>query len=91
MPPDWHVPDPGPRNSSSKEQCLCLQLYLLGGRTGFHVFSRDVNAYTYRDDILDAYECPYAGAIGDAFVLQDDNTRPHKARIVDTYLEQETI
>lgn len=64
----------------------------LGGRTDLHVFPRgNVNAHTYRDDILDAYVHPYAGAIGDAFVLQDDNARPHRARIVDVYLEQETI
>ncbi|GFU26265.1 hypothetical protein TNCV_2085741, partial [Trichonephila clavipes] len=44
-----------------------------------------------RDDILDTYVCPYADATGDAFVLQDDNARPHRARIVDTYLEQEAI
>ena len=35
--------------------------------------------------------CPYAGAIGDAFLLQDDNARPHRAHIVDDYLQQETI
>ncbi|GFS71420.1 DDE_3 domain-containing protein [Trichonephila clavipes] len=43
------------------------------------------------DDILDAYVRPYARAIGDAFVLQEDNMRLHRARIVDAYLEQETI
>ncbi|GBL96397.1 hypothetical protein AVEN_43715-1 [Araneus ventricosus] len=45
----------------------------------------------YRDDILDAYVCPYAGAIGDDFLLQDDNAKLHRARIVDDYLQQETI
>ena len=64
----------------------------LGGRTDLHVFPRgNVNAHTHRDDILDAYVRPYVGAIGDAFVLQDDNSRPHRARIVYVYLEQETI
>ncbi|GFU07161.1 DDE_3 domain-containing protein [Trichonephila clavipes] len=56
----------------------------LGGRTDLHVFSRgNVNSHTYRDDILDAYRLPYVGAIGDAFVLQDDNARLHRSRIVD--------
>ncbi|KFM63970.1 Transposable element Tcb2 transposase, partial [Stegodyphus mimosarum] len=50
-----------------------------------------MNAQVYRDDILDAYVCPFAGAIGDAFLLQDDNARPHRARIIDDYLQQETI
>ncbi|KFM64816.1 Transposable element Tcb2 transposase, partial [Stegodyphus mimosarum] len=64
----------------------------LGGGTDHQVFTRGtVNAQIYRDDILDAYVRPYAGAIGDAFLLQDDNARPHRARIVDDYLQQETI
>jgi hypothetical protein len=33
----------------------------------------------------------YAGAIGDDFILMDDNARPHRARIVNEYLQQETI
>ncbi|GFV41005.1 transposable element Tcb1 transposase [Trichonephila clavipes] len=40
--------------------------------------------------ILDAYVRPYTGAINDAFVLQDDNVKPHRARIVNAYIEQET-
>ncbi|GBM43139.1 Transposable element Tcb1 transposase [Araneus ventricosus] len=64
----------------------------LGGRTDLHVFALGtVNAQTYRDNILDAYVHPYAGEIGDDFLLQDDNARPHRARIVDDYLKQETI
>ncbi|KFM57061.1 Transposable element Tcb2 transposase, partial [Stegodyphus mimosarum] len=64
----------------------------LGGRTYIHVFPREnVNAQVYRDDILDAYVRPYAGTIGDVFLLQDDNARPHRVRIVDDYLLQETI
>ncbi|GFV77977.1 hypothetical protein TNCV_1311 [Trichonephila clavipes] len=53
--------------------------YLLGTVDAQYVppclFQCNVNAHTYREDILDAYECPYAGAIDDAFVQQDDNTR----------------
>ncbi|GFW98750.1 transposable element Tc1 transposase [Trichonephila clavipes] len=29
--------------------------------------------------------------VRDAFVLQDDNARPHRARMMNAYLEQETI
>ncbi|GFX35973.1 hypothetical protein TNCV_4214951 [Trichonephila clavipes] len=35
--------------------------------------------------------CFYAGAIGEAFVLRDDNARFHRTRIVIAYLQQETI
>ena len=50
-----------------------------------------MNAEVYRDDILDAFERPYAGAILDAFRLHDDNTKPHKDLIVNDYLKQEII
>ncbi|GBM32925.1 Transposable element Tcb1 transposase [Araneus ventricosus] len=64
----------------------------LGGRTDLHVFPRGtVNAQAYTDDIRDSYVLSYAGAIGDYFLLQDDNARRHRARIVDDYLQQETI
>ena len=64
----------------------------MGGRKDLHVFPMGtVNAEVYRDDILDAYVHPHAGAIGDVFLLQDDNARPHGAHIVDDYLQQETI
>jgi transposase len=45
----------------------------------------------YRDEILDGYVRPYAGAVGPEFILMDDNARPHRARVVEQYLEQETI
>ena len=45
----------------------------------------------YMDDILDIYARPYAGALGPQFILMDDNARPHRARVVDEYLQQETI
>ena len=45
----------------------------------------------YRDEILDAFVRPYAGAVGQDFVLVDDNARPHRARVVTEYLEREGI
>ncbi|GBM13061.1 hypothetical protein AVEN_101910-1 [Araneus ventricosus] len=64
----------------------------LSGRTDLHVFPRGtVNVQAFRDDILDAYVRPYAGAIGDDFLQKDDKARPHRARIVGDYLQQETI
>ena len=39
-----------------------------------------------RDEILDVYVWPFAGAYGDSFVLMDDNSRPHRARVVNDYL-----
>ena len=34
---------------------------------------------------------PYAGAIGQDFILQDDNARPHRAGIVRNFLDGEGI
>jgi transposase len=45
----------------------------------------------YRDEILAPIVRLYAGAIGDDFIMMDDNARPHRAGIVNEYLQQETI
>ena len=50
-----------------------------------------INAEVYRDDILDAYVRLYAGATVDVFLLPYDKARPHGVRIVDDYIQQETI
>ena len=50
-----------------------------------------MNPQVYRDGILDACLLLHADVIGDAFLLQDHNAIPHTARIVDDYLQQETI
>ncbi|GFU99660.1 transposable element Tcb2 transposase [Trichonephila clavipes] len=60
----------------------------LGGHTDLHVFhGGTVTGLSYRDEILDPYVRPYAAAIGNDFILMDDNARPHRARIVEEYLE----
>ncbi|GFV98496.1 transposable element Tcb2 transposase [Trichonephila clavipes] len=60
----------------------------LGGHTDLHVFhGGTVTGLRYRDEILDPYVRPYAAAIGNDFILMDDNARPHRARIVEEYRE----
>ncbi|GFX65670.1 USP6 N-terminal-like protein [Trichonephila clavipes] len=60
----------------------------LGGHTDLHVLhGGTVTGLRYRDEILDPYVRPYAAAIGNDFILMDDNARPHRARIVEEYLE----
>ncbi|GFW22421.1 DDE_3 domain-containing protein [Trichonephila clavipes] len=52
--------------------------------TDLHVFhGGTVTGLRYRDEILDPYVRPYAAAIGNDFILMDDNARPHRARIVE--------
>ncbi|GFT51745.1 transposable element Tcb2 transposase [Trichonephila clavipes] len=43
-----------------------------------------VTGLRYQDETLDPYVRPYAAAIGNDFILMDDNARPHRARIVES-------
>lgn len=65
-----------------REQCLCLRRYLsLGKRTDLKIFPLSA-----RNGILDAYVQTYASAVGDNFILEDDeNARSYGPRIVDDY------
>ncbi|GFU00320.1 transposable element Tcb2 transposase [Trichonephila clavipes] len=60
----------------------------LGGHTDLHVFhGGTITGLRYRDEILVPYVRPYAAAIGNDIILMDDNARPHRAGIVEEYLE----
>ncbi|GFV24195.1 transposable element Tc1 transposase [Trichonephila clavipes] len=64
----------------------------IGGRTDLHIIQNGtLTGRRYADEILRPHVIPYAGAIGDSFVFQDDNARPHRARLVENMLEAETI
>ncbi|GFW55713.1 transposable element Tcb2 transposase [Trichonephila clavipes] len=64
----------------------------IGGRTDLHIIRNGtLTGRRYADEILRPHVIPYAGAIGDSFVFQDDNSRPHRARLVENMLEAETI
>ncbi|GFY26710.1 transposable element Tcb2 transposase [Trichonephila clavipes] len=64
----------------------------IGGRTDLHIIRNGtLTGRRYADEILRPHVIPYAGAIGDSFVFQDDNSRPHRARLVENMLEDETI
>ncbi|GFS86480.1 transposable element Tcb2 transposase [Trichonephila clavipes] len=64
----------------------------IGGRTDLHIIRNGtLTGRRYADEILRPHVIPYAGAIRDSFVFQDDNGRPHRARLVENMLEAETI
>ncbi|GFX03573.1 transposable element Tcb1 transposase [Trichonephila clavipes] len=64
----------------------------LGYHTDLHIFKRgSVMAVRYRDEVLEPIVRLYPAAVGPTFVLMDDNARPHRAYIVDDYLESEGI
>ncbi|GBO01082.1 hypothetical protein AVEN_83403-1 [Araneus ventricosus] len=58
-------------------------LYLFAGGS--------VTAVRYRDEILHPFVRPFIAAMGTDKVFMDDNSRPHRARLVRSYLESETI
>ncbi|GFW25816.1 transposable element Tcb2 transposase [Trichonephila clavipes] len=64
----------------------------IDGRTDLYII-RDgpLTARRYRDEILRPIVVPYAAAIGDDFILMDDNCRPHRANLVEDFLFEEGI
>ncbi|GFX58419.1 transposable element Tcb2 transposase [Trichonephila clavipes] len=62
------------------------------GRTDIYII-RDgpLTARRYRDDILRPIVVLYAAAIGDDFILMDDNCMPHRANLVEDFLFEEGI
>ncbi|GFX94966.1 transposable element Tcb2 transposase [Trichonephila clavipes] len=64
----------------------------IDGRTDLCII-RDgpLNARRYRDEILRHIVAPYAAAIGDDFILLDDNSRPHRANLVEGFLFEKRI
>ncbi|GFU87297.1 transposable element Tcb2 transposase [Trichonephila clavipes] len=64
----------------------------IDGRTDLYII-RDgsLTARRYRDEILRPIEVPYATAIGDDFILMDDNSRPPRANLVLDSLFEEGI
>ena len=64
---------------------------LLGYRTNLHSFKRgSVTALRHRDEVLEPIEKLYTAAVGPIFVLMDDNVHPHRAVIIDDYVENES-
>ncbi|UYV84070.1 hypothetical protein LAZ67_X001061, partial [Cordylochernes scorpioides] len=61
-------------------------------RTPLHIFSGGtLTAQRYRDEILEPYLRPYRDQISHNLILMDDNARPHRARLVNEYLQSENI
>ncbi|GFV15402.1 transposable element Tcb2 transposase [Trichonephila clavipes] len=64
----------------------------IDGRTDLYII-RDgpLTARRYRNEILRPIVVPYAAAIGDDFILKDDNCRPHRANQVEDFFFEEGI
>ncbi|GBO23723.1 hypothetical protein AVEN_215949-1 [Araneus ventricosus] len=46
-----------------------------------------VTAFRYRDEILHPLVPPFIATMGTDAIFMDDNARPHRARLVRSYLE----
>ena len=72
---------------------LWSMLSSIDGCTDLHIIqSGALTGRRYRDEILRSIVVPYALAIGDNFILMDDNFIPHRANLVnDFFLEKGII
>ena len=61
------------------------------GKTDLQIINENLTGLRYRDDILNHQVLPYAGAVGDGFILVYDNARPHRNHEVDAYLDDNGI
>uniref|UniRef100_A0A667ZNY4 Transposase Tc1-like domain-containing protein n=1 Tax=Myripristis murdjan TaxID=586833 RepID=A0A667ZNY4_9TELE len=59
----------------------------LTGKTRLVIIGGNLNAETYRDEILQPVAIPYLHSLGPNSVLLDDNARPHRAGFIRDYLQ----
>ncbi|GFY26738.1 transposable element Tcb1 transposase [Trichonephila clavipes] len=64
---------------------------ILGSRTDLNVQSLTMTGHIYRYVIQEKHVRLFWGAIDAEFLFMDDNARPHRANIVDDYLQSEDI
>ena len=61
------------------------------GKMDLVIVDGNLNSRRYIDEILRPVVVPYTQNMGQGAFFQDHNARPHRARIVDAYLQQEQI
>ena len=61
------------------------------GRTDLILVPGRLNAERYVEEILEPHVIPMRAAIGDDFLLMEDNATPHTARITTTFLDDQGV
>ena len=61
------------------------------GKTQLVIVDGNLNSRRYIDEILRPVVVPFMRNMGQGALFQHDNARPHRARIVDIFLQQEQI
>ncbi|GBL74188.1 hypothetical protein AVEN_231067-2-1, partial [Araneus ventricosus] len=80
------------KRSLQRWRVTCLVRGTTNSRTDLYLFAeRSVTAVRYRDEILHPFVRPFIAAMGTFAIFMDDTARPHRARLVRSYLESETI
>lgn len=64
---------------------------MYNGKTELFISGRTVDGEVYKNNILRNFVLPFARNFGHDFLLIDDNARPHRARIVQEFLEVSNI
>ena len=60
-------------------------------RTPLHQVQGNLTGLGYRDNILQPLVLPAMQALGPGAMLQDDNARPHRARVVNDFLAEQQV
>ena len=65
--------------------------FSLHHRTPLHRVEGNLSGIAYMDDNLHPIAIPALQAVGPGAILQDDNARPHRARVVSKFLQQQQV
>jgi len=60
-------------------------------RTPLYRVQGNLTGNSYRDNILEPIVIPTLQAMGAGAIFQDDNARPHRARVVNEFLQQQQV
>ena len=60
-------------------------------QTPVHIIYGNLNGNRYLKEVIQPFVIPVLQRIGAAAMFQDDNTRPHRARVVTDFLRQHNV
>jgi hypothetical protein len=73
--------------------CNCLGLFSFDCKLDLYVLDGNLTGQKYRDNVFAPRVVPHFDnhALADRLMFMDDNARPHRARIVQHFLQQEAV
>ena len=68
--------------------CIICAAIAYNRKSAVHIIDGNLNAVQYRDQILEPIAIPFGLAtVGKGFIIQDNNARPQRARIIEEFHE----